>query len=222
LSKPPVSDVFTHLDRKPFAGKTVYIVGAGPSGTPGVKRIPPDGITIALNSAILHKRVFTYWLVFDCAIRQYPWWNTLILDPSTRTVFGHTLVTEHHGTPQQLSGHIPIHFQFQFRPTMSPQFQMELRTKSPSTPLIHGVLRGGASIAGASFQFAAWGGASKIVLCGVDMMGNKHFDGFVNNRMGTGEWPICKKLRWLVGGLKRFNKIETVSLTPTALNVEVI
>lgn len=222
MSKPPISDVFAYLDTKPHKDQTIYIVGAGPAGNAGIKRIPPDAVTIALNGAIRHQREFTYWMAFDCGIRNYPWWPLLTLPASTRTIFGLTLVAEHWQTPEQLSGRIPAHYQFAFRPTLSPQYQVEIRLKKRTTPLMHGVLRGGASIAGAAFQFAAWAGVKKIVLCGVDMTGNGHWDGYTNNRMGTGEWPICKKIRWLVESLKQFNHIETVSLTPTAINCPVV
>jgi hypothetical protein len=222
MSKPPIGDVFAYLDKKPHAGGTIYIVGAGPNGNAGIGRIPADAVTIALNGAIRHKREFSYWLAFDCGIRNYPWWPALVTPQGTRNIFGITLTAEHWGTPEQVSGRIPAHFQFAFRPTLSPQFQVEKQLKRKTTPLIHGVLRGGASIAGVAFQFAAWAGVKKIILCGVDMKGNGHFDGFKNLRMQDAEWPICAKIRWLADSLKQFNKIETVSLTPTAANVPLI
>lgn len=217
-----VTDVFARLNRKPHQG-TIYIVGAGPNGNQGIGKIPPDAVTVALNGAIRHNRDFTYWMAFDCAIRQYPWWSSLVIPSCTTNVFGVTLVAEHLPTAECTSGRIVPHYEFRFRPTLSPQFKVEQRIKRRSTPLIPGILRGGASIAGASFQFAAWAGAKKIVLCGVDMFGNDHFDGFKNLRMNPKvEWPICTKLNWLVTGLKQFNGIDTVSLTKTNIKVPVV
>lgn len=211
-------DIFTLLNKKPHHGD-VYIVGAGPRGVHGIKRIPDDAVTIALNSAIKYDRVFTYWLAFDCAIRNYPWWKTLIVPEATTNVFGVTLVAEHWDTDERKCGRIIPNYQFRFRPTMSPQFQIEKRVnRARSSMLIPGILRGGASIAGAAFQFAVFAGCKRIVLCGVDMFSNTHFDGFVNKAMrANANWPICLKLNWVVESFKQFQKVEVVSLTPTQI-----
>jgi hypothetical protein len=224
VSAPTCPDVFTLLNTKPHTGD-IYIVGAGPRGLSGIGRIPPDAIAIALNGAIRYDRIFTYWLAFDCAIRNYPWWPTFIVHEDTRNVFGVTLTAEHWGKDEHTHGRIVPHYSFRFRPTMSPQFQVEKRSnRGRTTMLIPGILRGGASIAGAAFQFAAFAGAKRIVLCGVDMFSNTHFDGFVNRGMAANaDWPICLKLNWLVESFRQFQKIDTVSLTPTAIkNVKVI
>jgi len=221
---PNIPDVFTLLNKKPHTGD-VYIVGAGPKGLGGIKRIPDDAVTIALNSAILYDRIFTYWLAFDCAIRNYPWWSNIIIHENTRNVFGHSLVTEMWGTDVHTHGRIVPHYRFLFRPTLSPQFQVEKRTnRGRCSALLPGVLRGGASIAGASFQFAVFAGCKRIVLCGVDMFSNTHFDGFVNRGMRpNAEWPICLKLNWLVESFRQFQRVDVVSLTPTNIkNVKVI
>jgi hypothetical protein len=221
VSLGPCPDVFQLLKTKPHQGD-IYIVGAGPNGKHGIGRIPAGAITIALNSAIRYEFRFTYWLAFDCAIRRYDWWPILSVPVGTVPVFGCTLAAEHWGTPEHLSGRIVPRYTFRFRPSMSPQWAIERRQKQRTTPLISGILRGGASIAGAAFHFAAWAGAKRIIICGVDMMGNKHFDGFVNRGMRDAEWPICPKITWLAESLKMFHRINTISLTQTAVKVPVI
>jgi hypothetical protein len=220
--RPSVTDVFALLRTKP-AYPVVYIIGAGPNGKAAIHKIPPDATTVVLNSAILYDRPISYWLAFDCAIRQYPWWATLKVPPTTQNVFGITLVDEHLPTPECQSGRIVPHYSFRFRPTLSPQFAIERRIKRKTDPLIDGILRGGASIAGAALQFAAWTGTKRIVLCGVDMFSNTHFDGFVNQRMqANAEWPICAKINWLCGALKQFRGIEIVSLSKTSIKIPVV
>jgi hypothetical protein len=225
-----VPDVFSYIGRKPQLDP-VYIIGSGPCGPKGVARIPAQAQTIALNSAILYKREFTFWMAFDRGtgplgeyggMRAYPWWRTIVLPEETCTVFGIGLVQDHFNSPEHTSGHIPMHYGFKYRPTCSRQASEEMAGAKPRSPLTPGLLRGGVNIAGCALQFAAWAGAKKIILAGVDMRGNGHYDGFTNPKMTTGEWGICRKLKWLIAGLKRHHGIDVVSLTPTALGVPLI
>jgi len=216
------ADIFTYIDRRPHLDP-IYICGSGPSLTSALPRIPKTATTIALNSAIRADREFTFWFAFDLGMMKlYPWWHTITLPDETCTVFGIALAQAHLPTEECRSGRIPLHYSFQYRARISGQYNREIMGGTPSSPLLHGYLQGNISIAGCAVQFAAWAGARKIILAGVDMRGNQHFDASVNAKMTTGEWGIAKKLRWLSASLKTQHGIDVVSLTPTALNVPII
>jgi hypothetical protein len=161
-----VPDVFELLDTRPFIGKTVFIVGSGPNGAAVVDDIPKNAIVIAVNGAIRYDRPFDYWLVNDHRIILYDWWADWV--SKSCNVFGHTLIQRIWQSIVRKSGRIVPKYSFKFLPGLPGE-------------LLWGILRGGASISGIALQFAYWGGCTKIVLCGVDMKGQGHFDGFVNN-----------------------------------------
>lgn len=211
-------DVFTLLDRKPLP-EDVYIVGSGPAGVAGMKRIPADACTVALNTAIRYEDIFTYWIAFDCGMRRYPWWPTLTVPAPTINIFGHTLISAHRESEECTSGRITPHYQFQFYPIITGQSLIPGTVRNKAGVLVRGALRGGASIASVAIQFAAWGGAKRIILCGVDMKGNGHFDGYCNPNMTAAIWNVARKVDWVCEALRRYHRINVVSLTPTALKV---
>jgi hypothetical protein len=216
------TDVFNYLKRKPLPA-TVYIIGSGPCGTAALGKVPADACTVALNSAILHKRLFSHWMAFDVGMLRYAWWNSIEIPEETINVFGITLVDAMKGTAPLLSERIVPSYSFRFRPLVNMQFRSELQRGKRQNALTAGVLKGGISIAGCALQFAAWGGAKRIVLCGVEMQGNEHFDGTANANMDArAVWGVCWKMNHLIESLRQFQGIETVSLNPTAVKVPVV
>lgn len=216
------TDVFAYLKRRPLP-ETVYVVGSGPCSTAALGKVPADACCVALNSAIRHKRVFSHYMAFDIGIFGYSWWNSIEIPEETINVFGVTLVAAMQGTAPLTSGRIVPTYSFRFRPLVNLQFKAELARHTRYNPLVAGLLRGGISIAGCALQFAAWGGARRIVLVGVEMQGNRHFDGTANANMhATAKWGVLWKMDHLIQGLRQFHGIEVVSLNPTAISVPVV
>jgi hypothetical protein len=64
-------------------------------------------------------------------------------------------------------------------------------------------------------------GVKKIVMCGIDMFGVDHWDGFSNPNYAPdyGVWPCTDTLQSLIEWLKCSRGIEVVTMSPTTLNV---
>jgi hypothetical protein len=201
-----MADIFSLLDLQPFVGKTVYIVGAGPKGAEFVDSIPEDAITIALNGAIRYNKTFTFWLVNDHRLVDYDWMQDFLPPASTLVVFGHSLATYIRAYHPRI---VPS-YTFQFRPALQEPYNTDF--------MMHGILRGGASIAGCACQMAAFGGSTLHVWCGLDMQGNGHFDGFVNTRMHhSAVWNDCRHLSAVRHLLRLHWGVQTYTLSPTAV-----
>lgn len=201
-----MKDIFNFLEENPCPSR-VFIVGGGPNGKDAINEIPEDAFTIAVNSLITHKRAWTWWLAFDKGIENYPWWPGLKIPEKTKVLFGHTLA--------DVSLIVPD-YTFRFEPTLAQYF----RQRNRKSPLMEGVLRGSASIIGCAIQFAYFLGAEEIVLCGVDMFGQGHWDGFMNPRNDhKGVWGVSRKVQWLIDSLKTQRGMEISTMSKTALNV---
>ena len=64
-------------------GSSCFIFGAGPSlwnmmHEPFFKDIPDNGITIAVNSAVMAVPNFDYWVSNDVLCRRWSWWKDVI------------------------------------------------------------------------------------------------------------------------------------------------
>jgi len=205
-----IPDIFTCMPKLP---KTVYIVGGGPNGNQRMHKIPGDACSIALNSSVLRKKNWTWWCCFDKGIRKYDWYSHLSLSKTCSKLFGIELTKvilqneEKERWPD---------FSFKYRPGWH-------RNPKPYN-LRFGWLRGNMSIAGCAIQFAYYGGAKEIILCGVDMYGRVRWDGFIGTEGDhyAREWkPIVPRINQLIYILKQ-KGVSVVSLSKTSLNVELV
>jgi hypothetical protein len=211
----PYPDICAHLPQPPKPSKlpkTVFIVGSGPNGAEPFKRIPPDACCIALNSAILLKRDWRWWMAFDHRLVDDPWWATVKVKRPTKILFGARLANRIY-LERDVRESIQCHYYFRYHPGISGAAFV------PGQPLlIPGILRG-LTVAGCALQFAYYGGAKEVYLCGIDMQGQNHIDGHVNiDEVYKGVWPWCRNLSRLIHALAE-RGMTTQTISETALEV---
>jgi hypothetical protein len=126
------------------------------------------------------------------------------------------------GIDERTSAQPPRHY-FEYQPDIS--WPHGNNPRAPKMPRAHFLdrtrLRGGCTVSGVALQFAHYGGAKNIVLCGVDMEGRGHWDGFQNpdkyNLCG-GVWPWVEPLQILCDIItERGTKVWTMSKTALRL-----
>jgi len=208
---------------------TIYVVGTGPNGLEQVSRIPHIATVIGVNKAILYNEGTTgdsipmwMWLCGDTTLPEQEWfckqaWQVIKCDFS---LYNRLNPTACFG--KAVDEDISLHTKF---PDVPYTFKLAVHLKKmPPYQPMRGGLRGGASIGSQAVQLAYLLGAKKIVLCGIDMMGDTYFDGTVNKvkhmfEDGTSRHlPLFNGLcRWVIG-----TGVEVVSLSETALDVPVI
>lgn len=195
--------------------RTVYVLASGPNGTGHYGRIPEDAWVIAVNSAIhiqeAHKSI---WLCADGTLPEKQWFDKAALELiacnyelrdarlPTPVFDGGVLLGAYPGVP----------YVFQHGRSL---------IKAP-WGCERGVLRGGATISAQAVQLAYLMGSRKIILCGVDMRGDRYYDGTAtdNNQISGDEqkWHARSAfnilVQWLLG-----EGVEIMSLSETALDV---
>lgn len=201
--------------------ETVYVVASGPLGAKPALSIPADACTLACNSAITMPRRFTWWVGFDHRLTQYSFWPTLELH-GARTLFSCRLVNRLNLAPPVRQ--IPCDYYFNYLPDIvSPtRLQPHVKPTPPGQMLTPGLLRGGLTVSGIAIQFGYWFGAKQIVLCGVDMYGRGHWDGFNNSdphQLCGGKWPWAAQLQAFCDliaarGCKVYTMSETILRLP--------
>lgn len=199
---------------------TVYIVAGGPNGAEKALEIPSTACVIACNSAICMPRHFDYWIAFDHRLVDAPWWETFVLD-ETICIFGSRLVNRLDMDPHCRRIH-PDYY-FDYLPNIDvPTKVAPHRKQTPADEmLMHGTLRGGLNVAGVALQFAYWGCAKKVILCGVDQYGTGHWDGETNPdpyELCGEVWPWAKPLGELCKQLAKDGCLVS-SLTTTAIPI---
>jgi hypothetical protein len=200
----PWPDICAHMPKLP---ERVYIVGSGPNGAEAFKRIPESECCIALNSMLLFWRRWDFWFAFDHRIVNADFWPKITLTKETTALFGARLANRIHLDPA--CSLIKPDFYYRYHPGISGASFV------PGQPLlIPGILRG-LTVAGCALQFAHYGGAKEVVLCGVDCYGQQHVDGHVNIDVKyLGEWPWARNLSRLCGHLRTLGmRIGTISKT---------
>jgi hypothetical protein len=176
--------------------RRAYILGAGPNGIP-FHKLDPDGLKIALNSAIVLPWRFDIWMVFDYGATQYPWYKT---HTSAHKVFGTDLAKV--SKPEVT---------FPYQPTMHSVDEFR-----------YGVLHGGASIAGCAIQLCYWLGCEHITLVGIDQFGSRHFDGTIGAPKHTDRvWSTVKLLEKIIR-ITTAHGITVDSLSRTKLSVPTV
>jgi hypothetical protein len=228
--------------------KTIYILGTGPHGVEYYDAIPTTATVIGVNKAImlhggedkLQSQYITermkeakagseyfkgvpmwLWLCSDVTLPEEEWFRYYshlivkcdfdVLDPYNPTaVFGKSPDGErslHKKYPQ-----VPYTFKHGLHLKKTPAYK----------PLWPG-LRGGASIGAQAVQLAYWFGAENIILCGIDMMGDKYMDGSENKVKHMFEDGTSRHLPLFNGLCKWINTQpgrSVKSLSKTALDIE--
>lgn len=207
--------------------KTVYIVGTGPNGIPHYNEIPSDAYVVVLNKAITIPKTTdvhwhpSMWMQFANGYFHYecPWFMEALDHDPTPRLFG-TYPRNHLG----IGDTCPCNYVFEYFPSYNAADNIKYGWPDVPPGLVHGVLRTGGTIAGAALQYAAWFGAEMVWLCGIDMQGQKHYDGSMYYRGMDAPAP-GKDGKWLdLPVLNRIildcgSRMEIRSLSPTALKV---
>ena len=200
----------------------VYVLAPGLEGKAHYHRVPRDAFVIAVNYAIMISRVQKHiWIAEDSGLpKLYSWFRDAAKDYIAKAY----LLEEPYPTPVFDAGYMyekypNVAYIYHSGPHLSYQ-QPHYKPFS----LIPGLLRGYCTISSKAIQLAIHKGAKRIVLCGVDMHGAQYFDETVtaSGYIGpSGNWIFVPRFNEFLKHLKA-DGIEVVSLSPTALNVEVI
>lgn len=210
LPELPWPDIFDDFPELP---ERVYIVGSGPKGERAFHNIPENAYCIALNSRICFWRKWDVWMAFDHRIVDSEYW-TDIRQPGkeTKVLFGARLANRIYEDKNVYPRLEPDAY-FRYHPGITgASFVPGQRT------LINGVLRG-LTVAGCALQFAYYGGADQVVLCGVDMFGQNHVDGHVNidKEKYGGVWPwaenMSKLCAYLISTGMRIGTVSDTAIT---------
>ena len=232
-----------------FPSETVYIIGTGPNGKDHYGRIPFDAWTIGVNKAIqlqssdavehspnIKERMeaakaanpdnpsipISIWLCADTTLPTQGWFQqeaeiTIACEFPLDNNLNPTPVFSTSPTEGKALTHlypdVPYYFTHGYTLREDPKF-------SP----LEGMLRSGGSISAQAMQLAYWLGAKRIVLVGVDMVGDTYFDDTKNinpRLMKDGVSLHCRMCNGLCQWLMA-RGTEVVSLSPTALQVKVI
>jgi len=208
---------------------TVYILAPGYEGRKQYDRISDDAFVITVNKGFqipnVHKNL---WLAEDVGLLSFqPWFadavrgviaerNELMAPETTVVIDSGKMFTlfpdaryVYNSTPSYLN------------------FGRNIGDGTGPYEMIPGCLRGRATISSKAMQLAVKKGAKRIILCGVDMQGDKYFDGsitksgHISGGVAQGNWYFVPHFNKLVERLT-MKGIDVVSLSPTALSVEVI
>jgi hypothetical protein len=207
VAEPP--DIFEHLE-KFNQPQHIYIVGAGKNGAEFYKHIPKDAFTMAANGALaagnnpeFYPYPWNVWAAFDLGVRDAPYYRMKIPD-ETVIVMGPALGSRTVKAGRRCDYHFPH----------------AGTIRRGKLPLVFGSAFGGATIVGCMLAIGWFMGAAKFTFVGVDMKGDRHWDGTKAAR-GTGNWPQLTKLQHLVTTIRKRGGVLN-SLSETALNVPVV
>jgi len=151
--------------------ETVYIVGSGPNGKEYYDSIPKGSIVMVCNKAIMTPIDAKFWICEDSSIPNNQWFHDN-LDRDVLKIFSDSIAAEH-----------PADYGFRHKSIW----------KFNNPDFCHGSTYGGATVCCRATQLCAMSGAKNIILIGVDMSGNYHFDG----SEGDCQIEIRRKGRWL-------------------------
>ena len=196
----------------------VCIVAPGPNGVPHYKRL--RWFTICVNYAITIPKLprRDLWIVADKTGIEKDWFQGADNEFDGDRIFSEKIEKARITT----RGYKRIyHAQYVFQ--YEPLSQCPLPSGRGPYYVIPDRLRGDGTTAGMAIEFAARFGAEEIVLCGIDMSGNKYYDGkkstcSISDRNGT--WQFVPYLDSLINWVKS-KGIEIYSYSDTKLDVEV-
>jgi hypothetical protein len=182
----------------------IVIVAPGYNGRDLYKYINPKKFTIVVNKAIECPVHADLWMACEPLTGRTEWFKKTIGNKIDIACFwSHYLYKQY---PD-------IKYTYEFGPPLT-------KTSSMCIP---GVLRGRATVSAQALQLAYWLGATRIIILGIDLMGNKYFD---NSDAGAARpetawsWilPLFNPLiQWI-----KAQGIDVVSLSETALDVPVV
>lgn len=213
-------DILQH-SKWQFPTDTVYILGTGKNGLLHFDRIPKDAWVIGVNQAIdiwLYYNVpVSIWLCADGTLPEQEWFTNKVDYIIER---GFPLTDSANPTTCFSTGVIcnaypatPYYFTHGYT----------LREEPKHKPC-WGVLRAGGSIGAQALQLAYWKGATRVVLCGIDMAGSKYFNNEENinprlrpDGVSKHHHMFQKLYEWM-----RVSGVEVVSLSDTALNIPTV
>ena len=182
----------------------IYVVSPGPNGKEHYDKIDNDAFIIVTNKAIEIPLKADLWISCEPGVKLTEWFNNAVEDNKHIGCFwSHYLYKDYPDIP----------YTYEFGPPLRPD----------SAECIPSVLRSRATISAQAVQLAYLLGAKRIIMCGIDIMGNKYFDATC-----AGENRPEKNWRWV---LPLFNPmiewieaqgVKVVTLSETALDVEVV
>lgn len=190
-----------------IATDDVYVVAPGLLGAEYYSLISPDCTTIVVNKAIECSVEADLWLCCEPLCSQTEWFMDNIEDNIDIACFWSLYLYKEFPY---------IKYTYEYGPPLH---------KDSGCELIFGGLRDRCTISGQAIQLAYHLGAKRIILVGVDMMGDYYFDKTETKSEGyrpDGPWgwmlPIMNPmLAWIKG-----QGVEVVSLSETALDIEQI
>jgi hypothetical protein len=186
----------------------VCIVAPGSNGVGHYQEIPPGFIVIVVSKAVLIPEVRpAIWMMNH--VRQ-PWYGDADGAFHGIRVFSRDAATlaDQIATTQGSKND-----RYYFTPPNEPLTLREFLS-------VDGCIRIGATVSACAVQFAYNFGAREIVLCGVDMSGDRYFDGTVNENPYHGDtWPAAARLNVLVKWLIAERGLRITTISPTKLDV---
>jgi len=209
--------------------KRVYLCSSGPNGAEFLPSIPKEAFKIGCNTIITYPNNWNWWIAFDHRMLNYGWWNDVEIPNETKLLFGSRLVNRLNMLRflevKRYRDRIP-HFYFDYLPNFVCPTKLHPKwVKTPKTQLLGLAgkkLRGGLTVSGVGIQFAAFCGVKELILCGIDMKGAGHFDGFINpdpHGIHKDVWPYADLLSDLCEELQKRYSMKIYSLSETALRV---
>jgi len=194
--------------------ETVYVLGSGPNGIPHYESIPRDAFVIAVNQAIeiqgINKSI---WLCADGMLPEKEWFqrNAKELLAANNPLEDVTLPTPVFSEGVLLNSYPEVPYHFMHGRTL---------VKQP-WGCEEGVLRGGATIGSQAVQLAYLLGCRNIILCGIDMHGEKYFNGSDTDNVQTMKsktWAAATWFNILIKWLRE-NSCIIESVSKTKLNI---
>jgi hypothetical protein len=192
--------------------RRVCIVASGPSAAATHLAIPPDFHVIALNKAVLLPGLrVDAWMMNQLTSDSLPYYAAASRAfPTGPRIF--RLATAVAARAEHV-GRGDCHW---FLARQAPEEQLDADRDRPAGTCI----RSGGTVTGCALQLAFALGANDILLCGVDMHGDRYFDGSRNDRdPKAGTWKHVRTLDRLIGQLRRDHGVTVRALGETALNV---
>lgn len=203
--------------------REVAVVGMGPNGLAHLDKVKGTEIVIVPNRAIDYDWIPRHiWLCDDGTLPEKEWFiKNALLYVEHMTYEHNSNLSKPNPTPVFSEGKLlDAYPDVPYFVRHSPGFYTDPVGCWP------GVLRGGTSVGGKGVQLAYHLGAKRIVMCGIDMQGRSYANdpeghGCNANLRRGGIWAQRDNFNRLIKWLGE-QDVEVVSLSPTALDVEVI
>ena len=194
--------------------KTVTVLAPGPNGKPYWDKL--RGLRIVVNKGVEIPTETDFWLVTDWWALKTEWFYKHHDSYPGARIYSEGLVTK---LPEYIED-----------PKMPHWFVKLVDGRDCVKPLgtgmyenVPGRLRPDGTVAGSAVELALKCGAAEIVLCGVDMEGDKYYDG--DECISTtcdhqGEWAYTPYFNSLIR-LAKEQGVDIWSMSKTTLDIEV-